>query len=113
MSGTPVIATNWGVFPETVIHGLTGWRCRTLEEFEWAAQNVAWGRVYRSLDSVVTDRIGFISTYGLYSYASTQTLDFPVVQAEAFVIAVLVFLINALVDLSFRYLDPRLRNKEA
>ncbi len=44
---------------------------------------------------------------------STQTLDFPVVQAEAFVIAVLVFLINALVDLSFRYLDPRLRNKEA
>ncbi len=44
--------------------------------FQWAAQNVAWGRVYRSLDSVVTDRIGFISTYGLYGYASTQTLDF-------------------------------------
>ena len=42
---------------------------------------------------------------------STQTLDFPVVQAEAFVIAILVFLINALVDLSFRYLDPRLRTK--
>ena len=42
---------------------------------------------------------------------STQTLDFPVVQAEAFVIAILVFMINALVDLSFRYLDPRLRTK--
>ena len=40
MSGTPVISTNWGVFPETVIHGLTGWRCRTLEEFEWAAKHV-------------------------------------------------------------------------
>lgn len=44
---------------------------------------------------------------------STQTLDFPVVQAEAFVIAVLVFLVNALTDLSFRVLDPRLRAKGA
>ncbi len=42
---------------------------------------------------------------------SVQTLDFPVVQAEAFVIAILVFTINALVDLSFRFLDPRLRSK--
>ena len=42
---------------------------------------------------------------------SVQTLDFPVVQAEAFVIAMLVFTINALVDLSFKYLDPRLRTK--
>jgi hypothetical protein len=52
------------------IYTLTG------NPFQWAAQNVAWGRVYRSLDSVVADRIGFISTYGLYGYASTQTLDF-------------------------------------
>ena len=40
MSGTPVIATDWGVFPETVIHGVTGYRCHTMEEFEWAARNV-------------------------------------------------------------------------
>ena len=52
------------------IYALTG------NPFQWAAQNVAWGRVYRSLDSVVADRIDFISTYGLYGYASTQTLDF-------------------------------------
>ena len=44
---------------------------------------------------------------------SVQTLDFPVVQAEAFVIAILVFTVNALVDLAFRYLDPRLRAKGA
>jgi hypothetical protein len=60
------------------IYALTG------NPFQWAAQNVAWGRVYRSLDSVVSDRIGFITTYGLYGYASTQTLDFFYLLAALF-----------------------------
>src|SRR5688572_22006468 len=51
------------------IYRLTG------NPFMWTAQNVAWGRVYRSLDSLVSDRVGFIATNGLYSYASTQTID--------------------------------------
>jgi glycosyltransferase involved in cell wall biosynthesis len=37
--GTPVLATDWGVFPETVRHGVTGWRCSTLEEFVWATEH--------------------------------------------------------------------------
>ena len=43
--------------------------------FQWTMQNVAWGRVYRSLDSIVTDRFDFIATNGFYDYASTQTID--------------------------------------
>lgn len=41
MSGTPVIATDYGAFTETVIDGVTGYRCRMLSEFVEAVDKVA------------------------------------------------------------------------
>jgi len=37
LCGTPVITTNYGVFPETVIEGTTGFCCNTLHDFVKAA----------------------------------------------------------------------------
>ena len=53
---------------------------------QWAAQNAAWGRVYRSIDALVTDRIHWISESGFYDYASTQTLDMLQAMAVIFVL---------------------------
>jgi len=40
MCGTPVISSDWGVFNETVLHGKTGYRCRTLDQYLYAVNNV-------------------------------------------------------------------------
>jgi peptide/nickel transport system permease protein len=44
---------------------------------------------------------------------SVTRLDFPVVQASVFVVALLVFVVNAGLDLVFRIVDPRLRQAQS
>ena len=40
LCGTPAITTDFGVFPETVVHGVTGFRCSTLDDFVQASKDV-------------------------------------------------------------------------
>jgi glycosyltransferase involved in cell wall biosynthesis len=45
MCGTPVLTSDWGVFAETVQHGVTGFRCRTFDDFIFGAKQIMEGKI--------------------------------------------------------------------
>jgi glycosyltransferase involved in cell wall biosynthesis len=78
MCGTPVIGPNYAAFSETIQHGVTGYRCHTLEQFAWAAKNASKldrARIHRmALENYSCDRVGvmfeewFTMLYGLWGF---------------------------------------------
>jgi glycosyltransferase involved in cell wall biosynthesis len=47
LCGTPVISSDWGGMTEIVLHGTTGYRCRTVEQFIEGAKAVLGGSIDR------------------------------------------------------------------
>jgi peptide/nickel transport system permease protein len=63
--------------------------------------------------SIITEVIFAWPGLGRLLVTSVQTLDFPVVQAAVFCIAIFVFIAITVTDIVFLFIDPRLRRQRA
>ena len=100
LSGTPTITTDWGSFAENNLHGITGYRCRTMGDFIQAIENIdninphdcrRWGmnfsleKVSRMYDKYFNDVLNVYTGNGWYAKnreSDMQSLlkDYPCLQ---------------------------------
>jgi len=59
--------------------------------------------------AVLTETVFSINGIGSYLFAAVSTLDYPVLQGFILFIAVVFALVNLLVDISYGFIDPRVR----
>jgi len=59
--------------------------------------------------AVLTETIFGLAGVGLSLYEAIQARDYPIIQGFTLVIAVIYVVVNLLVDLSYAFLDPRIR----
>ncbi len=95
LSGTPTITSDWGAFAENNLHGITGYRCRTMGDYVEAIKNIdkikpadcrKWGenfileKIAPRYEKFFEDVLDVYTANGWYEDSNgleTLTMDYP------------------------------------
>jgi glycosyltransferase involved in cell wall biosynthesis len=74
-SGTPTITTDWGSFAENNLHGITGYRCRTMGDFVDAVKAIQQGKIKSEDCRLFANNFSIDSVMPLYEKYFQDILD--------------------------------------
>ena len=74
-SGTPTITTDWGSFAENNLHGITGYRCRTMGDFVDAVQSIKQGKIKSEDCRLFANNFSIDSVMPIYEKYFQDILD--------------------------------------